>query len=225
MENKLRHTLLRLDAYCQRNPVSPQTVVNRLFGSTYKIDRMLRKADSLRSEVETLNLFLDQMGGEEAALSLPAIDLVLPIPTSTNALHRVGAGRVSAKTGIKAKASLYRSEDYAKWRTAAGGEILLQRPKLPVRSLPNGPYGLELHVPLDDAGDTDNRSKAVSDLLVDMAMTPDDKQMHDCYVSRRENVPAGRIHVRAFALPIGGGAARSIIPALSSLLWGSNADG
>ena len=81
-----------------------------------------------------------------------SITLELPLPPSTNRLWRVFRGR------------LIRSEEYRGWIKQAGLEILVQKPKLPCKAI-SGPYSLIVRLKLGNGRDSDNRVKALNDLL------------------------------------------------------------
>lgn len=103
--------------------------------------------------------------------------LDLPIGPSVNNLYP-GRGRRR------------KSQHYKRWLTAAGWEIKLQKPA-PI----SVPFTLHLKLPLKMRGDVSNRLKAVEDLLVQHAITPDDRFSMSSTASRCESVPAGRCHV------------------------------
>ena len=85
--------------------------------------------------------------------------LVLPRPPSLNALFR------NLPTGGRGK-----TKEYEAWRKEAGWEVRRQRPHVVT-----GEYALDIFVP-PSLRDVDNHcAKAVSDLLVELQVTPDDK--------------------------------------------------
>lgn len=91
------------------------------------------------------------------------ISLVLPTPPSANRIWRTGRRP-------NGKPITYASPEYRTWLRNAGWEAKMQavgKPKI------TGSYRLEIVV--GSRGDVDNRIKAVSDLLVDMKITPDDR--------------------------------------------------
>lgn len=100
--------------------------------------------------------------------------LVLPLPPSVNACYRnvVGKGRV--RTGA-----------LKNWRNDAQGHFLLA--KKGIEPVP-GLYKLTIRVPQDMRGDGDNRIKPVSDLLVDLKLTPDDRHCQEFRIVRSPDV-------------------------------------
>ncbi len=108
---------------------------------------------------------------------------VLSVPTSTNRLF-TGTGKGKRKTA-----------DYTDWIATAGGEILAQRPKMPIKALPSGPYAVTVEIPETDPGDIDNRMKAVLNLLVRMQITPDDRWLWVQGSRRSRTIPSGQIRV------------------------------
>lgn len=120
---------------------------------------------------------------------MPAVSLVLPLPVSTNRLH-VGSGK-----------SRRRTEDYSAWRDAAGWEIVQARPRLTVKALPARCWWRSrLRWPVNDAADSDNRIKALHDLLVSMGVTPDDRWLHGGSYGRSALCPPGKCLVRVWSL-------------------------
>lgn len=88
--------------------------------------------------------------------------LRLPFPPSTNALY----ANVRGKGRVK-------SERYRTWINAAGWDLAAQRPK----SIGSGPYLISITLERKRDGrrrDLGNHHKAVSDLLVDHGIIPDD---------------------------------------------------
>lgn len=112
------------------------------------------------------------------------IRLIITTPTSANDLyHRGRDGRVR------------RSREYASWKQTAGQQILSQRPKLRCRSLPFGPYAVQVLIGVSDRGDIDNRAKALLDLMHEMQITPDDSLLWDFRVTRAGHVPPNAVQV------------------------------
>lgn len=112
--------------------------------------------------------------------------ITLPYPPSTNELYANVAGRGRIK-----------SARYRTWRYAAGWELLSQRPdKI------TGAYELSIALNRARSGDLDNRVKAVSDLLVELRITPDDKQMEALSVRWFDGPEDCRVTIR----PVFGGA-------------------
>lgn len=115
--------------------------------------------------------------------------LTLPLPPSTNRLHG-GSG-----------ASKHRKAGYERWLATAGWEIAAQRPTLPVKSLADGRWWRSrIRLPLEDAADTDNRVKALHDLLVSMRVVPDDKWLHGFTCGRSALCPPGKCLVRVWSI-------------------------
>lgn len=100
--------------------------------------------------------------------------LELPMPPSVNACYRNVAGKGRVKTGA-----------LRNWRNDAQGYFL--EIKKDLRPIP-GPYKLTIRVPQDMRGDGDNRIKPVSDLLVDLKLTPDDRHCQEFHVIRSPEV-------------------------------------
>ena len=90
------------------------------------------------------------------------------VPPSLNMMfHYVRKGRVLTK-------------EYREWRKAMSKELL------PVTPLKCEKYSLEIQVPRKTRGDIDNRIKAISDLLVEVGATPDDRHMDECRIVRAD---------------------------------------
>lgn len=108
--------------------------------------------------------------------------LTLPLPPSVNQCwaNRRGAGR-----------GRYRTRVYEDWRQQASLMVLLGRaPKV------TGPYKLTIGLPAAMRGDVDNRIKPISDLLVDLRITPDDRHCQGVSVVRDENVFGDQCEVK-----------------------------
>lgn len=117
------------------------------------------------------------------------LSLVLPLPPSVN--HTLGMATVPGTTkrihprvrkalGLAGREDsdrfcVYRREHYTAWIKQAGLAVMVQRPKMPVKALGPGRYGLRVRWPEDMRGDNSNRIKALEDFLVYMRITPDDK--------------------------------------------------
>ena len=99
--------------------------------------------------------------------------VTLPLPTSANRLWRRGKGGKSTHI----------SAEYAQWKQDARAS--LRRMDLaPVF----GPYRLLIEVSDRDKGDLDNRIKAVSDVLVSLQLTSDDRNAWEVAVRRNKQV-------------------------------------
>lgn len=120
---------------------------------------------------------------------MQVISLSLPLPTSTNRLH-VGSGK-----------SKRRTDQYDAWREAAGWEIAAARPRMVIKALPARCWWRSrIRWPINDAADSDNRIKALHDLLVSMGVVPDDKLLHGGSYGRSALVLPGRCLVRVWSL-------------------------
>lgn len=99
--------------------------------------------------------------------------VTLPLPTSANRIWRRGKGGKSTHI----------SAEYAAWKQDA--RTTLRRMDLaPVF----GPYCLNIEVSDRDKGDLDNRIKALSDVLVSLALTSDDRNAWEISVRRNRQV-------------------------------------
>lgn len=99
--------------------------------------------------------------------------ITLPLPTSANRIWRRGKG---GKT-------THISAEYAAWKQDA--RAALQRMELPPVY---GPYRLVIEVSERDRGDLDNRIKALSDLLVSLKLTSDDRNAWEISTRRNKQV-------------------------------------
>lgn len=155
----------------------------RVLKSTYANDRIERMSTRIGESVTKLQAEMDKV--EPKRLTPPPIVIcyVLSVPTSTNCLF-TGTGKGKHKTA-----------DYTDWIAAAGGEIVAQRPKMPIKALPSGPYAVTVEISETDPGDIDNRMKAVLDLLVRMQITPDDRWLWGQSSRRTRTIPSGKIRV------------------------------
>ena len=118
------------------------------------------------------------------------VEFDLSVSTPTNAMYaRAKGGQVRI------------SDPYRAWKLQAGKEILAQRPKMAVRSLPPGlPYGILIRVAVTDPADIDGRLKTLIDLLHQMRMTPDDKLLFDQRIYRASKAVPGLMRVRIWTL-------------------------
>lgn len=99
--------------------------------------------------------------------------VTLPLPTSANRLWRRGKGGKSTHI----------SPEYAAWKSDARAS-LRRMDLVPVF----GPYRLLIEVSDRDKGDLDNRIKAVSDVLVSLQLTSDDRNAFEVTVRRNKQV-------------------------------------
>ncbi len=168
-------------AYCERQGISPLSLSVRVLKSSYALDRIERMSSRLGESMTKLQAEMDKV--EPKRLTPPPIVIcyVLSVPTSTNRLF-IGKGK-------------RKTADYTDWIATAGGEILAQRPKMPIKALPSGPYAVTVEIPETDPGDIDNRMKAVLDLLVRMQITPDDRWLWVQGSRRSRTIPSGQIRV------------------------------
>lgn len=96
--------------------------------------------------------------------------LELPLPPSLNACYRNVPGKGRVKTGA-----------LKHWQSDAHGYYLIAKNNItPVAD----PYKLTIHIPQNMRGDGDNRIKAVSDLLVSLKLTLDDRHCQEFRVVR-----------------------------------------
>lgn len=112
------------------------------------------------------------------------LTLTLPMPPSVNGLY------------ARSKAGVSKSVQYAAWLDEAGWRINEQRKGqkwLPKASW----YWTDIRLPHSHLGDSDNRLKAVHDLLHQMGVTPDDKWLLGGTYMRCHEVEPGKIVVSA----------------------------
>lgn len=107
------------------------------------------------------------------------IEINLPVPPSVNALY---ANRKGGGGRFKTKA-------YRDWIANADAYFLAQRRRLDPEFI-SAPYELEIRIPKATRGDADNRVKAVSDFLVRVQVTPDDRHCQKVTIERDASVPA-----------------------------------
>lgn len=118
-----------------------------------------------------------------------SITLDLPKPPSINRLWKIGPH------------GMYRSPEYARWLKEAGLEILVQKPKLTLKSI-SGHYSLIVRLRLGSrkiGADLDNFSgKAVSDLLQRQGIIQNDSLCVKFFARWDDELPvACRVTVRA----------------------------
>lgn len=106
--------------------------------------------------------------------------LLLPIPPSVNGMWINIPGRGRA-----------RSKDYRRWKTAAGWELMLQKPKKIV-----GPYEVRILIGRKSRrADIDNRIKGLVDLLVEHGVVEDDRHMQSVSCGWADDVEKGLARV------------------------------
>lgn len=93
------------------------------------------------------------------------VRLILPMPPSVNALL------TNSKHGGRRKSPVY-----AAWLTEAGWRINAAKAAGELQTLaPKKWYWTDVRLPRNHLGDSDNRLKALHDILCDYGITPDDK--------------------------------------------------
>jgi len=114
------------------------------------------------------------------------------MPPSVNNLH-VGNGKAKRRT-----------PHYVSWIKEAGWRINEQRAKGAFRALkPDCWYWTDIRLPENHLGDTDNRKKALHDLLVEMPATPDDRWLLGGTYMRSADIASGTCEIAAVSLPGG----------------------
>ena len=111
----------------------------------------------------------------------------ITIPPSLNGMYINVPGQGRAPSG-----------KYKKWKKTAGWELRTARIPSDVIC---GRYRLTVQLPHGMAGDVDNRIKAVSDLLVSLSLTPDDRHAISVYAEKSTSVPPGRCIVQIESAP------------------------
>lgn len=90
------------------------------------------------------------------------------VPPSLNSMYMyLRKGRVTTR-------------EYEAWKTAMGKELL------PIQPIKSEKYALYIQIPRKTRGDIDNRIKAISDLLVSVGATPDDRHMDRLQIERAD---------------------------------------
>lgn len=118
--------------------------------------------------------------------------LTLPMPPSVNALY-VGTGQSKRKT-----------PEHTSWRDEAGWRINEARARGEFRPLTADCwYWTDLRLPENHLGDSDNRLKALHDLLHGMGATPDDKWLLGGTFMRSPDVVSGTCVIHARSVPGG----------------------
>jgi hypothetical protein len=121
-----------------------------------------------------------------------AFTLSLPMPPSVNGLY-VGMGKARRRAPV-----------YAAWHDEAGWRINEERAAgrfTPLKA--NCWYWTDVRLPLNHIGDSDNRLKALHDLLHTMGATPDDQWLIGGTYMRCADVPSGTCVVHARSVPVG----------------------
>lgn len=118
---------------------------------------------------------------------MKALVLNLPLPPSVNSLFRnvPGKGRV-------------RTKHYKRWSIAALNFAWLSKP---VGGFPlfDGPFNVQISVPLKMRGDVDGRIKAIPDFLKKPAgIITDDKHMQGVSIARDAEIEPGFCRVFLF---------------------------
>ena len=198
--DSLQEFLREVQAYCATESIAPSTLTNRVLGQTYALPRMLAAAESLDGRIGRLR---DAMAGgaqlrRNAVIPPPtgnlrrSITLDLPVPPSTNALHK---GDFDGNR--------FNTHAYANWKRNAGNQIMVDRAAWTKKALPfDQPYIARIRISAKDAADVDNRIKALLDLLVWMQITPDDKHLLHVSAGRSGNVEPSRCLITVRSVPI-----------------------
>lgn len=119
-------------------------------------------------------------------MPLDTFTLTLPLPTSVNRLY-VGKGKNCRKTS-----------NYAAWLSEAGWRMNEARAKGGYKPLPADCwYWTDIRLPENHIGDSDNRLKAMHDLLHEMGATPDDRWLKGGTYRRCPDVASGTCVVTA----------------------------
>jgi hypothetical protein len=114
------------------------------------------------------------------------ITLTLPMPPSVNNLH-IGTGK-----------NCRRHPTYEAWIQEAGWRIVEARAQWATKALPaDAWYWTDIRLPHTHLGDSDNRIKALHDLLWTMQVTPDDKWLLGGTYMRAHDVEPGTCTVTA----------------------------
>lgn len=112
------------------------------------------------------------------------LTLTLPIPPTVNRLY------------ARAASSVTKTATYSAWLQEAGWRINEQRKGQ--KWLPRDTwYWTDIRLPQSHLGDSDNRLKALHDLLHQMGVTPDDKWLMGGTYMRCHDVEPGKIVVSA----------------------------
>lgn len=127
---------------------------------------------------------------------MTAFQIEIPLPPSVNRLWQ-GHGK-----------NKRRRPEYTQWINEAGWRINAAKAKGAFKALPDGAwYWTDVRFPLNHLGDSDNRLKALHDVLCEMQATPDDEWLLGGTYQRCASVPGGLCRVGAVSL--GGDAAQA----------------
>jgi hypothetical protein len=124
--------------------------------------------------------------------TLVEFTLTLPMPPSVNGLY-IGMGKARR-----------RAPKYAAWFDEAGWR--LNEARASGRFTPLAPecwYWTDLRLPMNHIGDSDNRLKAMHDLLHEMGATPDDRWLIGGTYMRCPEVHSGTCVLHAMSVPGG----------------------
>lgn len=139
--------------------------------------------------------------------------VTLPLPTSVNNLH-TGNGDKFRRTSA-----------YNAWRDEAGWRLNEARAKGLYSPLPEGWYWTDVALPQNHLGDSDNRLKAVHDLLHSMGATPDDRWLLGGTYMRSPDVVSGTCRIHAVSLGECPGDALAEVRFLSARIIAATTDG
>jgi Holliday junction resolvase RusA-like endonuclease len=118
---------------------------------------------------------------------MKSLKLILPLPPSVNALFANvrGKGRV-------------RTTAYLRWANHAQSSLWMQKP---AGGFPlfDGPFNVQITVPLKARSDVDNLIKPIPDFLkTPGGIVRDDRHMQGVSIARSETVEPGHCHVFIF---------------------------
>jgi Holliday junction resolvase RusA-like endonuclease len=177
-----------VEAYCSTRPFSHSTFTNRVLGKTQGLRLMQAAAEKLDAKIAKLRA---AMGTTPAAPRLSnmarrgSVSLMLPVPPSTNSLTANG------RSGRR-----YKTDPYQAWIAEAGALVMQARAGWGFSGLDlTRPYVARIRLSPEDRADTNNRDKALIDLLVKMQITPDDAHLRQITVGRSPAVPLGKVHI------------------------------
>jgi len=189
VQNHTHNVIARLQTHCARLGITTSTYTNTRFAYTKMLTRMAAQARKLDERIAQIEDAMRKDGVPAARPAEVILSFLLPLGPSTNHLY-VGTG-----------ANRTHSPRYIAWAQEAGLEINAQRPSQPARALPaDQPYTAMLLLSPEDAGDINNRDKALIDLLHRMHVTPDDRFMDAITVRRDPTIPKGKCVITVKAL-------------------------
>ncbi len=116
--------------------------------------------------------------------------IILPVPPSQNALfynNKSDQGRGRRVTKV-----------YTTWRETAGWELKIAIAAKKVKKIEAGWYRTRIEIAVGDSADVDNRAKAINDLLHQIGVTPDDRWLWSCLLTRSHDVLPGTVQVSWF---------------------------